>query len=137
MNKRNSNGIFGIIIFIGALFFIADLLDDKYRASRNEKSIEEGENLKTQGDLNEYALYMANQYCDRWTKACNYTNETRRWEEQLYVDGLINDFELSRLGIVIRSNDLPNSYEEGAIKMFLDRIAQCGWTSDRSKWPGQ
>lgn len=131
------NLIIGVVVVGVALYYIADGLDKKIQASSTEKSIEGAENLKTQEDLNEYAIYRASQLCDGWVEANNYKNETKRWEKQLYIDGQINDFELRQLDGVIQSNDLPNSYKNAAIKKFIEKVEQCGWNSNRSNWPGQ
>lgn len=114
-------------------------MNAKPNYSNNSSSTKEIDynNLKTQVDLNNYVLERANAWCEVWQRACNYSNETKRWQEQVYTDGMIDNFTMSVLPAVVQNNDLPSSYIEPANELFLNKMKECGWSPNRSDWPGQ
>lgn len=120
-----------VVIILFSIFYDKGLINLSIFHNINDRK------LSTQQDVNDYALNEAKSLCDSWKKACSHKNETERWEQQLYVDGLINNFEYTGLYQIIQSNDLPKSYFEDAHSKFKKAIEECGWSYDRSKWPGQ
>ena len=120
-----------VIIILFSLFYDKGLINLSSLHSINDRK------LMNQQDVNEYALNEANSLCGSWKTACNHKNETERWEQQIYVDWLISNFEYTGLYRILQNNDLPKSYFEDAHSKFIKAIEACGWSSNRSKWPGQ
>lgn len=93
-------------------------------------------NLKTYEDLEAYLDQEGEIVCDNWKTACAYNNTSKRWEAQLQSDGTVNRYDLEIIPLLVRNNDLSESFIEKAREHWKMKMEQCGWSYDREKWPG-
>ncbi len=127
--------IFFFVIIIGLVLFY-NLYDTGVINFHKKDSGYNTNKLQTYDDLEGYVNKEADEYCEQWKKASSYQNSSRRWDEQLYVDGLINNFMLSGIRETIKSNDLPENYEKKVFELFERKMKECGWSYSRDEWPG-
>ncbi len=127
--KNTIRYIFTLFI-ISIMVFLAFGSDDSSDSGKVDY-----DNIKTQEELNKYVQENATDKCEMWQRACANRNETRRWQEQVYVDETISNFMLDVLPTVVQNNNLPNSYIEPAKDIYLRKLKECGYSTYRSEWP--
>jgi hypothetical protein len=122
-----------IIIIVSLAIFFKPFWYDKFN---NEDVDVASDNLKSWEDLDKFITKRADDWCVEWKEACAFKNKHKRWEEQLWVDGYVNEFILGGIPSLVRDNDLPDEFIAKADKLFNERMNGCGWYLDRTKWPG-
>jgi hypothetical protein len=127
----NIGFIAGSIAIIGFMYSAQDMIKSK------KIDFSSASNIKNMSDLEKYIDYSAESSCRAWQKACNYNNQSKRWQEQVFEDEQIQNFYMSTIRIVIQKNDLPDSYEQIAIDRYRNKMQDCGWSYEREKWPGR
>jgi hypothetical protein len=127
-NKKNRiAGAIILVIIIGVIsnnIFKLNNTTVEENKSSNTPNYDTGENLKTQNDVNQYALKKAEYYCGEWAKAQSKVNETNRRNSESVVNEQILGFTYD-LRSVLQGNDLPDSYSEPAFKVFIDKTNAC------------
>ena len=94
------------------------------------------DHLKTYEDLKAYIDQSCEDKCSLWKTACSYNNTTKRWDEQLMVDGMINNYNYVIIPLLVQNNDLDDKYVTQAREYFDKKMEQCGWSYTRANWPG-
>ena len=133
--SKNTKIVFYILIAIPLVVYW--LYDKGVISFNSNKNQPEYDNLKTYADMEAYINKEVDNLCGTWKKACDYNNPSKKWEEQLYVDGIIENFILSVIPSVVKNNDLPEDYVMKSIDLFEKKLNDCGWSRDRTNWPGQ
>ena len=117
------------VVFVG--YYAFSFRNKKIKAtqseiSRNSPNYEDGSNLKTQSDLNKYALLEAEQLCKNWSDWDMKKNEENRIRGKQTVEAAALSFQMYTLRAVIRNNDMPDSYFDAANEIFDKKLKECG-----------